>query len=84
MFELHGEPTTHIVIEVEDATFVPIDPKLAKRFNITENIWAHQFATRNGIHIIFTKNRAAGLGYQTKPADDSADSSPNYHFNEHE
>jgi hypothetical protein len=54
---LHCEPTTHIVIEAGDTTFVPIDPPLARRFNITENIWAHQFATKNGIHIIFTKNR---------------------------
>jgi hypothetical protein len=81
---LHCEPTTHIVIEAGDATFVPIDPTLARRFNITENIWAHQFATKKGIHIIFTKNKAAGSGYQANPADDSEDSGLDYQHYEHE
>lgn len=75
---MHDETTTHIVMETGDATFVPIDPTLANKFNITENIWAHQFATKNGIHIIFTKNKAAGSGYQANPADDSDDSIPNH------
>lgn len=71
------ESKTHIVIEAGDATFVPIDPQLAKRFNITENIWAHQYPTKNGIHIIFTRKRTAGSVYQANPADQT-DSVSNY------
>jgi hypothetical protein len=68
--KIHGK---HVIV---------LDPQLIDTLKIDDETWLLQEADGTSIRLILknTKNRAAGLGYQTNTANSSADSGLDYQY----
>jgi hypothetical protein len=72
--------------KINENYFIHVDQK-AVPFNLDDTYFAHAEVRGDGLYFrIHKETKAAGsAGYQTtNPADNSKDSFPNYHLDEHE